>query len=72
VQSTHQLTKQHVILPTPPKPASFSHAMDARIIFQDDCSYTVVRIPNQDGSSNMLELEIFSSETGTWAELIFL
>ncbi|KAJ6677291.1 hypothetical protein OIU85_010454 [Salix viminalis] len=57
------LTKQHVILPTPPKPASFCHSMDAGIICKDDGSYTVVRIPNEQSSSNMLELEIFSSET---------
>lgn len=65
------ITKQHVILPTPPKPASFCHSMDAGIICKDDGSYTVVRIPNEESSSNMLELEIFSSETGTWTEFNF-
>ncbi|KAJ6411055.1 hypothetical protein OIU84_007748 [Salix udensis] len=56
---------------TEDSPASFCHSMDAGIICKDDGSYTVVRIPNEESSSNMLELEIFSSETGTWTEFNF-
>lgn len=56
------LIRQWIALPKPPQALQ---SVAIGFISKDD-GYNVVRMPTADGSSNILQLETFSSETGQW------